>query len=58
MPIGFFLYHQVGYYKILHCSRFALSVLDESQNRQRPLLRHILTTFYNRVVKCLQRGTD
>jgi hypothetical protein len=35
---GFFTYHQVKYSKILHGSRFALSVLYGSQKRELPLL--------------------
>ena len=39
-PGGFFTYHQVEHSKILYGARFALSVLFESQNRQRLLFIH------------------
>ena len=40
---GFLTYHQVQHSKILHGSRFVLSVLCGSQNRQRLLLYTSLT---------------
>jgi hypothetical protein len=42
-PIGFFTYRQVEHSKILHGSRFALSVLYGYQNGQRLLLYTSLT---------------
>jgi len=42
-PSGFFTYHQFQRSKILHGTRFALSVLYGSQKRQRPLFCMSLT---------------
>jgi len=45
-PSGFFTYHQVKHSKILHGSRFALSVLYGSQNRERLLIYTSLTDWF------------
>ena len=45
-PSGYFTYHQVWHSKILHGTRFALSVLYGYQNRQRPLLCTSLTGWF------------
>jgi len=42
-PSGFLTYHQVEHSKILHGTRFAVSVLYGSRNRQRLLLCTSLT---------------
>ena len=42
-PSGYFTYHQVQHSKILHGTRFMLSVLYGYQNRQWPLLYTSLT---------------
>jgi hypothetical protein len=52
-PSGFFTYHHVQHSKFLHGARFALSVLNVSQNRQRLLLHAAQTDWFLIVVGLL-----